>query len=177
MWAYGDNNCGCLINGLSHSNWIMSLGIQRAWSCPGYRTVWNTLTHTHTHNVVFSSRSFLQINCLHDYCWESWRCDGNYGKMFFKGRKKKIQPPTIRSLLCSCCMREMAQMRSCYSTVFLQYSDATLPALYICSEDFWLLADPEKSFPHILLSATAWTAEMEHTYMRWWKNNIRPIQK
>lgn len=70
-------------------------------------------------------------------------------------RKKKNQPPMIRSLLCSCCTREMAQMRSCYSTVFLQYFVATQPALYICSEDFWLLADPEKSFPHILLSATA----------------------
>lgn len=53
MWAYGDNSCGCLINGLSHSNWIMSLGIQRAWSCPGYRTVWNTLTHTHTHIMQY----------------------------------------------------------------------------------------------------------------------------
>lgn len=76
-------------------------------------------------------------------------------RCFSKAERKKIQPPTIRSLLYSCCMREMAQMRSCYSTVFLQYSDATLPALYICSEDFWLLADPEKSFLHILLSATA----------------------
>lgn len=91
--------------------------------------------------------------------------------MFFKGRK--IQPSTIRSLLCSCCTRGMAQTRSCYSTVFPQYSAATLPALYICSEDFWLLADPEKSFHHILLSATAWTAENEQTDTTWWSNNRR----
>lgn len=69
--------------------------------------------------------------------------------------ERKIQPSMTRSLLCSCCMREMAQMRSCYSTVFPQYSAAILPAPCTCSEDFWLLADPEKSFRHILLSATA----------------------
>lgn len=77
----------------------MSLGIQRAWSCPYYKTVWNTLI-PHTHNAVFSSRSFRQINCLQDYCWESWRWDGNYGKMFFKGRKKRKSTPLQLGLCC-----------------------------------------------------------------------------
>lgn len=131
-------------------------------------------SYTHTKCSIFIKK-LLQINCLYDYCWESWRWDGNYDKMFFKSRKKRNQPPMIRSLLCSCCTRETAQMRSCYSTAFLQYSAATLPALYICSEDFWLLADPEKSFPRILLSATAWTAEIQYTI--WWNINMRPMQK
>lgn len=96
-------------------------------------------------------------------CWRSWRWMENMARCFAKVERKKNWPLAIRSLLCSCCMRVMAQMRSCYSTAFLQQSDATLPALCICSEDFWLLADPEKSFPHILLSATAWT-DQHHVF-------------
>lgn len=80
-------SCGWQTNRLSHSNWILSLGINRAWSCPNYKTVWNIHTHTHTH-IMYQEAFYKSTVCM-VCCWKSWRWDGKHGKIFCKSRKKK----------------------------------------------------------------------------------------
>lgn len=77
-----------------------------------------THSYTHTHNVIKK----LSIN--QQFAWlTAESLEGgmeNMARCFAKVERKKNRPLATRSLLCSCCMRVMAQMRSCYSTAFLQ---------------------------------------------------------